>query len=217
MVPLVSCAFVMVACGSGESSSTGTEAGSTVTEVSTELTTTPDPSSTEPTVARSDAPPATNVEPTPSTDPCVPPTNTEPISVGFPETLSSLSGHEIRTGSHPCFERVVLELEGSGDLPGYRVEYVDDPVRLSPSDLTVDVAGDATLVLSVGAWMTTMEGQGYNGPEQIEPTNVEHIYELHLIENFEGMHQWAIGLDEPRAFDVTTLLDPPRIVIDIAT
>jgi hypothetical protein len=131
--------------------------------------------------------------------------------------MSSLVGREIRTGTHPCFERVVLELQGDGAMPGYRVQYVDDPVRLSPSDLDVDIAGDATLVLSVAAWMTTMEGEGYDGPDQIVPTNVELIEELRLIENFEGMHQWAIGLDRVRPFSVTTLSDPARIVIDIAS
>ncbi|MGE5209677.1 MAG: hypothetical protein ACM3MM_00340, partial [Acidobacteriota bacterium] len=60
-------------------------------------------------------------------------------------------------------------------------------------------------------------GEGYDGPDQIIPTNVEHIEELRLIENFEGMHQWAIGLDRERPFSVSTLSDPPRIVIDIAS
>jgi hypothetical protein len=109
----------------------------------------------------------------------------------------------------------VLELQGDGTMPGYRVQYVDDPVRLSPSDLEVDIAGDATLVLSVGAWMTTMEGDGYQGPDRIDPTNVVAIQELRLIENFEGTHQWAIGLDRVRPFSVTTLSDPPRIVVDV--
>ncbi len=61
-----------------------------------------------------------------------------------------------------------------------------------------------------------MEGEGYDGPEQIFPTDVEVIEELRLIENFEGMHQWAIGLDRTRPFSATTLNDPPRIVVDIA-
>ncbi len=156
------------------------------------------------------------ISPPSSAEPCTPPTSTEAVVVNFPNTLSALVGRDIRTGAHPCVERVVLELQGSGDLPGYRVEYVDDPVKLSPSDLDVDISGDATLVLSVGAWMTAMDGEGYAGPDDIVPMNVEHIRELRLIENFEGMHQWAIGLDERRSFEVTTLADPPRIVIDIA-
>ncbi len=111
----------------------------------------------------------------------------------------------------------MLELQDTGTFPGYRVGYVDDPVKSSPSDLVVDIAGDATLVLSVGAWMTTMEGDGDDGPVRIEPTNVVTVRELRLIENFEGMHQWAIGLDRRRPFEVMTLIEPPRIVIDVAT
>jgi hypothetical protein len=205
-----------VACGSDDSttvdtgSAVGTDAVTTVAAPMTapDASTAPVPTTPAPTT------PATT---TPSGEPCEPPTSIEPVSVDFPLGMSSLVGREIRTGTHPCFERVVLELQGDGAMPGYRVQYVDDPVRLSPSDLDVDIAGDATLVLSVAAWMTTMEGEGYDGPDQIVPTNVELIEELRLIENFEGMHQWAIGLDRVRPFSVTTLSDPARIVIDIAS
>jgi hypothetical protein len=138
------------------------------------------------------------------------------VSENFPQQLSGLVGRDIRTGAHPCFERVVIELQGTGDFPGYRVEYVPDPVRLSPSDLIAQIEGDATLVVSVGAWMSNTEGEGYAGPQQIVPTNVQHIVELRLIENFEGMSMWAIGLDEQRGFRVSTLLEPPRIVVDVA-
>jgi hypothetical protein len=82
--------------------------------------------------------------------------------------------------------------------------------------MTVEIAGDATLLVAVAAWMPDMEGTGYAGPSQVTPTNVEHVLELRQVENFEGMHQWAIGLDEERAFDVVFLDSPPRIVIDIA-
>jgi hypothetical protein len=209
-------ASAAVACGSDESttvdtgSAVGTDAVTTVAAPTTapDASTAPVPTTPAPTT------PATT---TPSGEPCEPPTSIDPVSVDFPLGMSSLVGREIRTGTHPCFERVVLELQGDGTMPGYRVEYVADPVRLSPSDLEVDIAGAGTLVLSVAAWMTTMEGEGYDGPDQIVPTNVELIEELRLIENFEGMHQWAIGLDRVRPFSVTTLSDPARIVIDVAS
>ena len=111
-------------------------------------------------------------------------------------------GSDIRTGAHPCFERVVIELSGPGDMPGVRVEYVDDPVHLSPSDETVEIDGDATLVISVAAWMPSMEGDGYAGPVDFSPTNVEHILQLRQVENFEGMSAWAVGLDTERDFEV---------------
>ena len=98
-----------------------------------------------------------------------------------------------------------------------RVEYVDDPVLLSPSGETVDVAGDATLVISIAAWMPSMEGAGYAGPTDFVPINVERIAEVRQIENFEGMTAWAIGVDRERDFTVDFLEGPPRIVVDIAS
>ncbi len=148
---------------------------------------------------------------------CPDPGDTNAAVDGFPERMSSLVGADIRTGRHECFERVVLELAGTGELPGYSVGYAADPIRLDPSDQIVDIAGAATLVLRFGSWMPTPEGDGYSGPTDITPTNVSNILQLRQIENFEGQAAWAIGLDRERPFHVSTLVDPVRIVIDIAT
>jgi len=148
---------------------------------------------------------------------CTPPGSTATVNDGFPGRMSSLVGVDIRTGRHECFERVVLEFGGTGELPGYQVGYQADPILDSPRGEPVDVAGAATLVVSAGAWMPTMEGVGYAGPTEITPTNVSHIAELVQLENFEGQTAWAIGVDAQRPFAVTTLTDPTRIVIDIAT
>ena len=142
--------------------------------------------------------------------------DTSSVNDGFPNRMSSLVGVDIRTGGHECFERVVLEFGGSGELPGYQVQYESDPILDSPSGEPVDVAGDATLVVSVGTWMPDIDGNGYQGPREFVPTNVVNIRELQQIENFEGQNAWAIGLDRQRDFTVSTLADPVRIVIDIA-
>ena len=142
--------------------------------------------------------------------------DTSPVNEAFPDRMSSLLGADIRTGAHECFERVVVEFTGEGELPGYWVRYEPDPIVDSPSGEPVDIAGAATLVVSVGAWMTGPEGGGYDGPREFTPDNVVHIVELQLIEDFEGQSAWAIGLDATRDFTVSTLADPPHIVIDIA-
>jgi hypothetical protein len=142
--------------------------------------------------------------------------DTGAVNDGFPNRTSSLVGTDIRTGGHACFERVVLELGGSGELPGFQVQYEPDPVLDSPSGEPVEVAGDATLVLRVGVWMPDIEGNGYQGPREFVPSNVVNIKELQQIENFEGQSAWAIGLDRQRDFTVSTLTEPFRIVIDIA-
>ena len=128
--------------------------------------------------------------------------DTAPVNDGFPNRMSSLVGTDIRTGGHECFERVVLELGGTGELPGFQVQYEPDPILDSPSGEPVEVAGDATLVLSVGAWMPDIDGNGYQGPREFVPTNVVNIKELQQIENFEGQNAWAIGLDRQRDFTV---------------
>ena len=195
---------------------------------------------TQPVVATATAPavtapsPATSAPPEPTSPPATEPLGTEPpgtepageceapvgrdtFNDGFPNRMSSMVGSDIRTGAHPCFERVVIELAGTGDMPGVRVEYVDDPVQLSPSDQTVDIDGDATLVISVAAWMPSMEGDGYAGPTDFTPTNVSHIRQIRQMENFEGMTAWAIGLDSEHDFEVAFFDSPARVVVDIAT
>lgn len=182
---------------------------------------TPTATATATTTTEGSTPPATpspTIAPTnPDATQCPDAGDTYTVEDGFPERLSSLVGIEIRTGSHPpCFERVVIEFAGAGDPPGFRVEYRPDPITDSPRGEQVDVAGSATLVVSAGVWMPNPDGDGYDGPREIVPVNVERILELEQIENFEGMTAWAIGLDRERPFTVEWLENPVRLVIDIA-
>ena len=178
----------------------------------------PTPTSTAPAESTSPATPRPTTSPTqPAPTECPDPGGADAVEDGFPERLSTLVGLEIRTGSHPpCFERVVIEFTGSGDFPGYRVEYRPDPIIDSPRGEPVEVAGDATLVISAGAWMPNPEGDGYDGPREVMPTNVQTILELEQIENFEGMTAWAVGLDRERPFTVRTLENPTRLVVDVS-
>jgi hypothetical protein len=143
--------------------------------------------------------------------------DTDVQSPGFPGDLSGLYGADVRTGTHPCFERFVLELQGTGTFPGYHVRYEPAPLTDDPRGEPVEVAGSAFIVVTVESWMSTMEGLGYAGPTRIAPTNVTHIKELVELGNFEGVTNWAIGVDQQRPFHVSTLDGPPRLVVDIAT
>lgn len=134
-----------------------------------------------------------------------------------PLLMSGLTGADIRVGRHPCFERLVIELRGTGAFPGWTAEYVDDPVRLGESDEFTSIAGSATLLVRMGMWMQTMEGEGYQGATDLFPTTVDHVLEMRLTENWEGMSIWAIGLDTALPFTVTVLHTPERLVIDFST
>jgi hypothetical protein len=143
--------------------------------------------------------------------------NIDSKSSAAPLKISSLVGREIRTGRHSCYERVVIELQGDAEFPGWTVEYQDDPITLEESNEVALIEGAATIIAHVGSWMQNMEYEGYAGPHDIFPTNVSHILELRLVENNEGVTRWAIGIDRKRAFTVTQLVDPPRLVIDVDT
>ena len=137
--------------------------------------------------------------------------------------MSSLVGKDVRTGTQPCFDRFVIELQAgpnpiSSAFPGYFVRYASGTtVDLNPSGQPVTIKGGAVLLASLGSWMTTMEGAGYHGSQDFFPTNVSAIKEVRLIEDFESQSTWAIGLDAKRNFTVTILGNPSRLVVDFQT
>ena len=144
------------------------------------------------------------------------------VRVDYPQKMSSLVGKDVRTGAHPCYERFVVELQPSNqptspDFPGYWVRYATGPVMLNPKGEEITLDGNAVLLVSMGSWMLTPENVGYQGPNDVVPTNVTVIREYRLTENFEGQSTWAIGLDKERKIRVFVLNGPPRLVVDFAT
>lgn len=198
-------ALALVAACSSEHSSSGASTDSAATTSPTTANST----STTPTTES-----ATTAAPT-TTAACVPDGNALAQTSDDPLLMSGLVGVDIRTAVHPCFERIVIELGGTGDFPGWSVQYVDDPVRLGESNNFVSIAGAATLQVILRAWMPSMEGDGYTGPIDFFPDNVAHILELRETENFEGVCIWSIGLDAEYPFTVDVLQSPARLVIDV--
>lgn len=202
------------ACGSDASSPTVPSAAPSTTSVPTTST------SVAPTTTVTTVPPSTSTTvpaTTTTVEACSSSGDTLRKESDDPLAMSGLVGADIRAGAHPCFDRVVIELGGDGTFPGWWVEYVQDPVTLGESNETAFIAGAATLEVRMGMWMQSMEGVGYSGPTDIFPTVVDHIEEMRLTENWEGVTRWAIGVDETRPFTVSVLQGPPRLVIDILT
>jgi hypothetical protein len=136
--------------------------------------------------------------------------------------MSALVGQDVRAGTHPCYERFVIELQTapdapSSEFPGYWVRYATGPVQVAPEGSTATVRGGAVLLASLGSWMRRPDGLGYDGPNELLPPSPSVIQELRLIEDFEGQSTWAIGVDTRRDFAVSVLADPSRLVVDIRT
>jgi hypothetical protein len=53
----------------------------------------------------------------------------------------------------------------------------------------------------------------YTGPDRFVPDTAQ-VLELARVGGFEGVLTWAVGLADRVPFRVTTLPDPPRLVVD---
>jgi hypothetical protein len=114
------------------------------------------------------------------------------------------------------FTRVVFDFE-DGDVPWWSVEYTSGPFTSTAGE-PIPVAGTAFLRVVLSSTTYDLTGAEvrvtYLGPERI-PVNTNSVHEIVLIDDFEGVSSWVIGLDETQPFTVGTLTDPPRVYIDI--
>jgi hypothetical protein len=119
----------------------------------------------------------------------------------------------VRTGEHEGYDRITFEFEG--ERPGYRVEYVQPPITQDPSDLPVEVAGDAFLRIRLES-AAAHDDSGNPTFAQMELTpGYTTLLEAEQIGDFEGVVNWVLGLSEEVDFRVGTLDSPPRIYIDV--
>jgi hypothetical protein len=123
----------------------------------------------------------------------------------------------IRTGEQGGFDRVVLEFDGP--VPGYRAEYVQQVVEDATGD-PVELSGKAFLQVAVQTATMDDGTQGgsrvYGGPVRLTP-KLGQLREVLVAGDFEGVLTFGLGLNARRAFRVTALSSPSRLVIDLAT
>jgi hypothetical protein len=122
----------------------------------------------------------------------------------------------VAIGHHEGYDRVVFQFRDEG-LPGYRVEYVEPPLKEDGSGNPVDVAGNAFVVVRMepasGFDLNTGEGElVYKGPKRLPGTGV--VEEAVRTGDFEAVLSWAIGLDGKVPFRVTTASSPSRLIVD---
>ncbi len=137
---------------------------------------------------------------------------------------------DVRVGKQDDFDRVTFEFgpETKADpknqvaldqlvVPRYSV---DSPTSVSagPKGDKVIVAGTALLgVLFDGASAheTDKPIRSYPGPSEIKPKDFPILAEAEQGEDFEGKVRWALGLNKQRCPEVSTLTNPPRLVVDL--
>jgi hypothetical protein len=122
----------------------------------------------------------------------------------------------VAVGSHAGYDRVVFQFRDQG-LPGYRVEYVQPPLKEDGSGDPVDVVGNAFVVVRMepasGFDLSSGEGElVYKGPKRLPGASV--VKEVVRTGDFEAVLSWAIGLEGKVPFRVTTLDSPSRLIVD---
>lgn len=207
---------VAVACSSNESSSTPTSASSPSATAASATTTAP------PSTATSAASPSAPASPTnaPAAEGTVDPLGAgqqTPWTVKPPKepVTGNATLAAVRMGVHPeqgGWERIVFEFTGDA-WPPATVQYVDKATNCAKGD-TVTVEGTAILEVA----MTNAQAHNDAGKATVQPqitgpgTTVSGGIQSC---DFEGHVTWDFGLNGKHNFKVSTLPNPPRIVIDV--
>jgi hypothetical protein len=143
---------------------------------------------------------------------------THPVT-GEPEQQRIALLERVAVGRHEGFDRVVFQFRDS--RPGYRVEYVEPPLREDGSGNVVRIEGDAYVLVRMeqasGFDLEVPEGEVvYEGPRRISgsASGTSVVREVVRTGDFEAVLSWAVGLSDRVDFRVLELDNPPRLVVD---
>jgi hypothetical protein len=125
----------------------------------------------------------------------------------------------VAVGRHEGFDRVVFQF--TNHVPGYRVEYVEPPLKEDGSGNIVRIKGNHFVVVRMeqasGFDLTVAEGElVYKGPRRIDGADAgtSVVREVVRTGDFEAVLTWAIGLEDRVDFRVTTAQSPARLIVD---
>ena len=181
-----------------------------------------------PTVAPSS--PSATATARPSTSPTTIPTATaspgSSPAAACPRTTGGNASNQaqlvaVRVAHQPGFDRLVFEFgqstaPGPFGMPGYTIETASS--LSGPSGQPVPITGNALF----GARFQNASTQNpngtpsYTGSNDIKPTT-PLIKEVKIVEDFERVLLWGVGLDHLACPKVSELAGPFRVVLDFPT
>ena len=139
-------------------------------------------------------------------------------TAGVRDVVRTMAGpvvlRDVRVGVNQGFDRVVLEFLG-GAAPGYRVEYVDRPVRQCGSGEVTRVAGDAWLAITLRGAQAHDERGRATVQARERRLNMDVVQEMAFTCDFEGVVQIVFGVSSPNPYRITELQNPTRLIVDV--
>ena len=129
---------------------------------------------------------------------------------------------DVRVGAHDGYDRIVFEFAppkpnpgGQGGIPSYEIRQAEPPFTQDPSDLPLDVVGDAFVqIVMQGATGHDFDGDPtYTGPRVLTP-GFGTLAQAVQAGDFEATLTWIFGLSRPTCWQVQELHGPDRLVID---
>ncbi|TLM83696.1 hypothetical protein FDW83_09610 [Pseudarthrobacter sp. NamE2] len=134
--------------------------------------------------------------------------------------MSTASVTNVRTGQQPCFDRLVVDL--NGPVKGYTVGYVPEIIQ-DGSGFRIPVYGNARLQITVNAPSYDSNGNlTYNPAAKAELSNVagyQTFRQVVYAGSFEGSTSMGLGVRARLPFRVFTLDGPgsgSRLIVDVA-
>ena len=168
------------------------------------------------------APTAAAPSPTAAASPGSTPASACPERTGGAAT-SQAQLTAIRIAHNPGFDRLVFEF-GPSTAPGV---YGMPPFRVAvatsltgPSGQPVPIDGSALFGVRFQNASTVNPSDGsrsYTGATSLKPTTTPLIKEVKLVEDFERVMVWGVGLARLQCPTLLTLSGPVRLVLDFPT
>jgi hypothetical protein len=128
----------------------------------------------------------------------------------------------IRIAHNPGFDRVVFEFgpstaPGVYGMPDYRIAVAT--TLSGPSGQPVPIEGNALFGVRFRN-ASTVDPNGtrtYTGANSLKPTTTPLVKEVRLVEDFERVLVWGIGLQRLQCPTILNLSAPVRLVLDFPT
>src|SRR5947207_2100868 len=129
----------------------------------------------------------------------------------------------IRIAHNPGFDRLVFEFgpstaPGVYGMPPYRVAVATSLSGASGQSVPID--GSALFGIRFQNASTVSPSTGaktYSGAASLKPTTTPLIKEVRLVEDFERVMTWGVGLARLQCPTLLTLGSPVRLVLDFPT